>query len=67
MAEAMAATEDVVWRRLGPPFRVDRFEKGHYPRLTVVFRISTDMHGTYRVQQPQIIPDDRATASGLSH
>jgi hypothetical protein len=29
MAEAMAATEDVVWRRLGPPFRVDRFEKGH--------------------------------------
>ena len=30
MADAMAATEDGTWRPLGPPFRVDRFEKGHY-------------------------------------
>ena len=29
MAEAMAATEDAAWRRLEPPFRVDRFEEGH--------------------------------------
>jgi len=29
MAEAMAATEDAAWRILGPPFRVNRFEKAH--------------------------------------
>ncbi len=29
MAVAMAATEDAAWRCLGPPFRVDRFEKAH--------------------------------------
>jgi hypothetical protein len=31
MAEAMAATEDAAWRPLGPPVRVQRFEKGHRP------------------------------------